>query len=265
MKISILASGSTGNTSLIETGQHKILMDAGLSGKKIEHLLNQVGTTMKEIDLAFLSHDHTDHSGGLGVLMRRYEHLNAYANSGTWNFLQSTNKIGKLPAEQMNLIEPGQTLTLGDLDVTAFATSHDAAQPQYYVFTSAGKSAAFLTDTGYVSQQVKAVIQGCDAYMMEFNYDPQLLRDGPYSWMLKQRILSDVGHLSNEQAAQVLVDVVSRNTKQIFLTHRSQSNNTKQLALQTAQDVFSAEDANLDADVKIWSTDPDQPTPMVEI
>ena len=180
MQVSVLASGSTGNTSLIETGQHKILMDAGLSGKKIKTLLSEVGVDIKDIDMVFLSHDHSDHSKGLGVLMRRYPQIAAFANSGTWEYLTETQKIGQIPVEQINIIEPGQTKTFGDLDVTAFATSHDAAQPQYYVFTSGGKRIAFLTDTGYVSRKVKSVIEDADAYLMEFNYDDMMLRNCPY-------------------------------------------------------------------------------------
>ena len=189
MQVSVLASGSTGNTSLIETGQHKILMDAGLSGKKIKMLLSEV----------------------------------------------------------------------------AFATSHDAAQPQYYVFTSGGKRMAFLTDTGYVSRKVKSVIADADAYLMEFNYDDMMLRNGPYSWGLKQRILSDVGHLSNDDAGQALLDVVTSKTEHIFLAHRSQHNNTAKLAYNAAKKIMVDGDANLPSDVKIVLTDPVQPTNLVQI
>lgn len=265
MQVSVLASGSTGNVSLIMTGQHKILMDAGLSGKKIKNLLAKVHVNINEIDMAFLSHDHSDHSKGLGVLMRRYPQINAFANSGTWQYLLDTNKIGKLPVQQMNTINPGQTETFGDLDVTAFATSHDAAQPQYYVFSSDGKRIAFLTDTGYVSQNVEGVIKDADAYMMEFNYDTQMLRDGPYSWPLKRRILSDVGHLSNDEAGQALLDVVTPKTKHIFLAHRSQHNNTEHLAHETAEEMLVDGDANLDSDVKIINTEPDLPTALYNI
>ena len=265
MQVSILASGSTGNTSLITTGQHKILMDAGLSGKKIKNLLADVGVDINEIDLAFLSHDHSDHSSGLGVLMRRYPKIDAFANTGTWDYLIDTNKIGKLPVEQINTIEPGQTKTLGDLTVTAFATSHDAAEPQYYVFESGGKRVAFLTDTGYVSENVEGEIKDADAYMMEFNYDTMMLREGPYSWSLKQRILSDVGHLSNEEACQALVDVVTPKTKHIFLAHRSQHNNTEYLAHDTAKEMLVDGDANLSSDVQIIVTFADQPTELVKI
>lgn len=240
-------------------------MDAGLSGKKTKELLAEVGVDIKEIDMVFLSHDHSDHSAGLGVLMRRYPQIDAFANTGTWQYLLDTNKIGKVPVQQMNTIEPGQTRTFGDLDVTAFATSHDAAEPQYYVFTSGGKSVAFLTDTGYVSEKVEKTIEDADAYMMEFNYDNMMLRDGPYSWPLKQRILSDVGHLSNDEAGQALVDVVTPKTKHIFLAHRSQHNNTEYLAHETAKEMLLEGDANIDEKLKIIDTSPSQPTALTEI
>lgn len=265
MKVSVLSSGSAGNSTLIETPQHKILMDAGLSGKKTKDLLAQVGVDIKDIDMVFISHDHTDHSGGLGVLMRRYPKISAYANSGTWNYLIESNKIGKLPVEQINTFESGITKTFGDLDVTSFATSHDAAQPQYYVFTSGGKRFACLTDTGYVSSTVKGEIKDADGYLMEFNYDDMMLRNGPYSWSLKQRIMSDVGHLSNDQASDTLLDVVSPKTKHIFLAHRSQHNNTQYLAHETAEDLLVAGDANLPADVKIIDTNPMQAGSLTKI
>lgn len=265
VQVSILASGSTGNTSLIMTKKHKILMDAGLSGKKTKELLAKVGVDISQIDMVFLSHDHSDHSGGLGVLMRRYPQINAFANSGTWDYLLETGKIGKLPAQQINVIEPDQTQIFDDLEVTAFATSHDAAQPQYYVFGNEGKRMVFLTDTGYVSEKVAKTIEDADAYMMEFNYDTMMLREGPYSWALKQRILSDLGHLSNEQAGQALVDIVTKRTKQIFLSHLSRHNNTEYLAKDTAWEMLEHGDADVSSDLNITMTEPDDPTDLTEI
>lgn len=265
LRISILSSGSAGNTTLIESEHHKVLLDAGLSGKKIANLLAQRGVDIKDIDMVFLSHDHTDHSGGLGVLMRRYSQLNAYSNEGTWKYLQESNKIGKIPKEQINIFAPETTKIFDDLEVHSFATSHDAAEPQYYVFCSGGKRFACLTDTGYVSSSVKMQIEAADAYLMEFNYDDMMLRNGPYSWSLKQRILSDVGHLSNEQAVEVLGDVVSRETKYIFLAHISQHNNDQLLVKKSALQLFEQRDADVDSDVQFMTTAPMKPSKFIEL
>lgn len=265
MKFAVLSSGSAGNYSLLMTGQHKILMDAGLSGKKTKELLAKVGVDIMDIDMVFLSHDHTDHSGGMGVLMRRYPNLAAFSNTGTWRYLMDTSKIGKLPEEQINVIEPGQTKTFGDLDVTAFATSHDAAQPQYYVFTSGGKRMAFLTDTGYVSEKTEDVIRDADAYLLEFNYDSLMLRDGPYPWSLKQRVASDVGHLSNDQAGQALADVITSRTKHVFLAHRSQQNNIDFLARDTAEKILQERDADVSSDLQLIDTEPVHPTRVFDL
>ncbi|MBD5429394.1 MBL fold metallo-hydrolase [Lactobacillus sp.] len=265
MKVSVLASGSSGNITLIQTPQHNVLMDAGISGKKTKTLLSNVGVDIKDIDMVFLSHDHTDHSGGLGVLMRRYSQINAFANAGTWQYLIDSNKIGQLPIDQINTFESGKTKIFGDLEVTSFATSHDAAEPQYYVFASGGKRFACLTDTGYVSNNVKSQIEAADGYLIEFNYDDMMLRRGPYSWSLKQRIMSDVGHLSNEQAGETLLDVVKSNTKNIFLAHRSQHNNTQYKAHEAAWDILVNGDAELPGDVQIHDTAPSKPTDLVEI
>lgn len=265
MQVSVLSSGSQGNCTLIQTKDHNVLMDAGLSGKKIKDLLAQVKVDIKDIDMMFLSHDHTDHSGGMGVLMRRYPQINAFSNSGTWQYLLDTNKIGKLPVEQMNTINPGQTKTFGDLDVTAFATSHDAADPQYYVFTSGGKRFACLTDTGYVSQKMEDVIKDADAYLLEFNYDDMMLRNGPYSWGLKHRVLSDVGHLSNEQASEVLADVISSKTKHVFMAHRSQHNNEQALAYRKAWEILGERDADVSDELELIDTEPFSPTNVIKI
>lgn len=265
MKVSVLASGSTGNTTLIETDEHKILMDAGISGKKTKASLAELGIDIRDIDMIFLSHDHIDHSGGLGVLMRRYPKINAFANTGTWKYLIDSNKIGKIPVEQINTFESGNTKKFGDLEVTSFATSHDAAEPQYYVFSSNNKRFACLTDTGYVSNKVKDTIEAADGYLMEFNYDNMMLRNGPYSWDLKRRIMSDVGHLSNEQAADTLLDIVAHNTERIFLAHRSEHNNTENLAHETAWKLLVKGDADLPNDVKITDTKANKPSKLIEI
>lgn len=252
MKISVLASGSTGNVTYIETPQHKMLVDAGLSGKKIEALMNSIGRDLSDVDALFLTHEHTDHIKGAGVLARRYN-LDLYANQGTWNAI--TPKIGPIPEAQKNIFEVGKTKSFGDLDAESFAVSHDAAEPQFYEFHHNGKSFVILTDTGYVSERVEGQIENADAYLFEVNHDVEMLRMGSYPWPLKQRILSDHGHLSNEAGANALMDVMGYNTKKIFLGHLSLHNNMKELAHLTVASMMKNKDLGVGHDFQLLDTD----------
>ncbi|MDR3191303.1 MAG: MBL fold metallo-hydrolase [Lactobacillaceae bacterium] len=261
-KISILASGSSGNTTYIETPDHKILIDAGLSGKKITELMQQIGRDMTDVDSLFVTHEHSDHIQGVGVLARKFG-LDVYANAKTWEAMST--KIGDIKHEQRHLFEAGETLLLGDLDIESFAVSHDAADPQFYAMHHANKTVALLTDTGYVTDQVSGIITNADAILMEANHDQAMLRYGSYSWPLKQRILGDEGHLSNEDGALTLVDVIGNRTKQIYLGHLSQENNQKPLAHLTVASILEEHDLGVDHDFTLFDTDPDQPTQLHEI
>ena len=128
MKIRVLASGSSGNVTYVETEKHKVLIDAGLSGKKIEMLMNSIGRTLKDVDSLFVTHEHTDHCQGVGVLARRYG-MNVYANEGTWDAM--SKKVGKIPLDQKPVFKCGSVLSLDDLDIESFGVSHDASEPQF--------------------------------------------------------------------------------------------------------------------------------------
>ena len=149
-KYSILASGSTGNSFYLETPKKKILVDAGLSGKKIESLLSEIDRDIHDIDALLITHEHSDHIKGIGVLARKYG-IDLYANEDTWSELDSKNALGKIPVEQKHLFEMGKTMTFGDIDIESFGVSHDAIAPQFYRFMKDNKSFVMLTDTGYVS------------------------------------------------------------------------------------------------------------------
>ncbi|GAK48520.1 metallo-hydrolase [Secundilactobacillus oryzae JCM 18671] len=263
LKVSILASGSTGNVTYIETGQHKVLVDAGLSGKKIEALMASIGKSMSDVDALFVTHEHSDHRKAVGILARRYPQLNVYANKGTWDAMGT--KIGEVATEQKNLFAPDTTLSLGDLDVESFSVSHDAAEPQFYSFHHAGKSFVILTDTGYVSEHVEGTIKDADAYLMECNHDLEMLRQGSYSWPLKQRILGERGHLSNEDGAETMMDVLGNHTKRIFLGHLSQENNIKSLAHLTVTSMMTNHDYGVGHDFQLLDTDPDKASDLYAI
>jgi phosphoribosyl 1,2-cyclic phosphodiesterase len=262
-RVSPLASSSTGNVTYIETPQHKVLVDAGLSGKKVELLMESIGRTLKEVDSLFVTHEHSDHIRGVGVLARRYPQMNIYTNAQTWQAMLP--KIGKVPAAQRQLFPMGTTLSLGDLDVTSFGVSHDAIAPQFYEFHHSGESFVIVTDTGYVSERVEGVIKDATCYLFEANHDTEMLREGMYPWPLKQRIMSDLGHLSNVDGAHALMDVVGNDTKHIFLGHLSQENNMKSLAHMTVAETMAAHDLGVDHDFYLHDTDPLVAVPLLTL
>lgn len=252
---SILASGSKGNSTYIETAHHRILIDAGLSGKQIEARMAEINRSMADVEAIFVTHEHSDHSHGVGVLARRYG-LDVYANKGTWAAME--NKIGKLSLDQKHLIAPGTVKDFGDLQVESFPVSHDAAEPQFYQVHHDNQAFCILTDTGYVSERVAGTIRDADAYLMECNHDTEMLINGTkYSWPLKQRILSDEGHLSNEDGAEALMDVIGRHTKEVMIGHRSHENNTRSLAHLTVASLLEQHDFGVDHDFRLDDAEQD--------
>ena len=262
MKISVLASGSTGNVTYIETPQHKVLLDAGLSGKKIANLMSSIGRDINDVDSLLVTHEHSDHRQSVGVLARKYD-LNVYANEGTWDAMNG--KIGKMPADKMNIFPPDTVKSFGDLDIESFSVSHDAAEPQFYVFHHNNKSFVVLTDTGYVSDRMEGVIKDAEGYLLECNHDIEMLRNGDYSWPLKQRIMSDRGHLSNVDGANTMMDIIGHRTKKIFLGHRSQHNNMKSLAHLTVSSMLTEHDFGVDNDFQLYDTEAESASPLMII
>lgn len=262
LRYSILASGSTGNVTYLETAHHRILIDAGLSGKRIENLMAKINRSLKDVEAIFVTHEHSDHSHGVGVLARRYG-MDVYANQGTWDAM--ADRIGKIPVEQKHLIAPNSVKDLGDMQVESFAVSHDAAEPQFYQVHHDNKTFCILTDTGYVSDRVEGTIKDADAYLMECNHDTEMLRMGPYSWPLKQRILGDEGHLSNEEGADALMDVIGPRTKEIFLGHRSQHNNMRSLAHLTVASLMEQHDFGVDHDFQLHDAEPATPSKLLTL
>ena len=263
-KYSILASGSTGNSFYLETPKQKILVDAGLSGKKIEGLLDEIDRKMSDIDALLITHEHSDHIKGIGVLARKYG-LQLYANEKTWQELDDKAMLGKIAPEQKHIFEMGKTLTFGDLDIESFGVSHDAIAPQFYRFMKDDKSFVMLTDTGYVSDRMRGTIENADAYLMESNHDIEILRMGQYPWKTKQRILSDRGHLSNEDGAAAAYNVLGNKTKKIFLGHLSLNNNIKELAHMTMNGYLSQHDVDTEREVKILDTSHEHASGLLDI
>ncbi|HEL1639433.1 TPA: MBL fold metallo-hydrolase [Streptococcus suis] len=259
---SILASGSSGNCFYLETPKKKILVDAGLSGKKITSLLAEIDRKPEDIDAILVTHEHSDHIHGIGVLARKYG-MDIYANELTWQAMDS--KLGKIDVAQKHIFELGATKTFGDLDIESFGVSHDAASPQFYRFMKDDKSFVMLTDTGYVSDRMAGIVANADAYLIESNHDVEILRAGSYSWNLKQRILSDKGHLCNEDGADAMIRSLGNRTKKIYLGHLSKENNIKELAHMTMVNQLAQADLAVGTDFQVYDTSPDSATQLTRI
>lgn len=259
---SILASGSSGNCFYLETDQKKILVDAGLSGKKIISLLSEIDRSPEDIDAILVTHEHRDHIHGIGVLARKYG-MDIYANQLTWQAMEG--KLGEIDTSQKHIFELGAMKTLGDLDIESFGVSHDAICPQFYRFMKDGKSFVMLTDTGYVSDRMVGIVSNADAYLIEANHDIEILRSGSYSWSLKQRILSDKGHLCNEDGADAMIRSLGNRTKKIYLGHLSKENNIKELAHMTMVHQLAQADLGVGTDFQVYDTSPDTATTLTKI
>lgn len=259
LQYSILASSSSGNCLYIESDQHSLLLDAGLSGRKIEELMAQIDRDMIQVDAILLSHEHSDHIQGAGVLSRRYD-IPLYANEKTWKAMES--KLGNIPLEKKMVIDPESQMTIGNIDVLSYQVSHDAVDAQFYAFEKDKKQLVTVTDTGYVSDRLIGLLGNASAYLMESNHEIELLRYGSYPWSLKQRILSDEGHLSNEDAGLALADLIGNQTKEVYLGHLSDENNTPEIALNTVTDVLRFNDLAVNEDFSLQVALPETPTEL---
>lgn len=262
LRFSVLASGSTGNAFYIESGEEKILVDAGLSGKKLEQLMDKAGLNPEELSRILVTHEHSDHIKGLGIMARRYN-LPIHANEKTWQAMEP--QLGKLSLDQKFHFDMGTVQTFGQLDIESFAVSHDAADPMFYTFHHNGKKVALVTDLGYVSERIKKTVEDADAYIFESNHDVSMLRMGRYPWNVKRRILGDSGHVSNEDCALALTDILTDRTKRIYLAHLSLDNNMKDLARMSVKNILDERGFEIGSKLELLDTDPYEPTPLFEV
>ncbi|AQX53031.1 MBL fold metallo-hydrolase [Priestia flexa] len=262
LHFSVLASGSTGNAIFVSDGDQSLLVDAGLSGKKMESLFQEIDRDIHNLSGILVTHEHSDHIKGLGVLARKYK-LPIYANAKTWRAMDGL--IGRVSTDQQFHFEIGENKTFGSIDVESFGVSHDAAEPMFYVFHQGDKKLTLITDTGYVSDRMKGIIKNSQAFVFESNHDVEMLRMGRYPWSVKRRILSDVGHVSNEDAALAMADVIGDQTERIYLAHLSLDNNMKEIARMSVSQVLAEKDIDVKEQIKLYDTDPNRPTSIVYV
>lgn len=259
MRFSVLASGSTGNAMYVETASQRLLIDAGLTGKKLDELFQKIDRNPKDIDALLVTHEHSDHIKGVGVFARKHQ-VPIYANAKTWKAMEK--QLGQLSLDQKFEFGLETVKQFGDIEVESFGVSHDAAEPMFFVFRHEGKKLVLATDMGYVSERIKKTVAGADTYVFESNHDMNMLRVGRYPWNVKRRILSDLGHVSNEDAAMALTDVVEDKQASIYLAHLSLDNNMKELAHMTVKQVLEQEGHKVGETLRLYDTDPYQPTPL---
>lgn len=240
LAICSLASGSSGNCYLIKSNKAAILADAGISGRQISLRLGALGLCPDSINAAVITHEHSDHIKGLSVLSKS-EGVKIFLSEGT------KAAIGELhPGENVSTFSTGESFEVEDIRVNTFHLSHDAADPTGYSFESGGKKISIVTDTGIVTEEIFNAVKDSDILVLESNHDVSMLRIGPYPWFLKQRILSDKGHLSNDAAAEVLMRIAAEEKgaikqRQILLAHLSKENNFPEMALATVNNILEAE------------------------
>lgn len=226
-----IASGSSGNCIFAGTSDTGILIDAGISGKRVEQGLNGIGRTRKELNGILVTHEHSDHIKGLGVLARKH-HVPIYATPGTIREIKKSG-LGKIDEELYQEIHTDEAFSIGDLTIQAFDISHDAAEPVAYRITDGKKTVGVATDLGVYTEYTIEHLKGLDAVLLEANHDVNMLQVGSYPYYLKQRILGNRGHLSNENAGRLLCEILNDKLQAVFLGHLSRENNYEALAYET--------------------------------
>ena len=234
MRFCAFASGSSGNCTYAGSDSTHILVDAGISGKRIDAALNMAGLSGRDINGILITHEHSDHICGLGVLSRKYG-IPIYATEKTIVAIKRDRSVGAIDHELFNIVSADNRFMIGDLTINPMKISHDAADPVGYRIFYGKKKVAICTDLGKYDEYTVDCLKGLDAVLLEANHDVKMLQLGPYPYPLKQRILSDRGHLSNENSGQLLSRILHDNMKHIFLGHLSKENNLPELAYEAVR------------------------------
>lgn len=250
MKIIVLASGSSGNCTFIETKKNKIIVDAGLSYKRINEILISKEKSITDIDTILITHEHIDHISGLAVLLRKTA-VDLYMSDGTYKAIMSTNK-NDLKSELEECMEKGKLHTFKKtkpfyekfflptgIEIEPIPLFHDAIEPTGYNISEEETRITLITDTGYVHNSLFPIIANSNAYLLEFNHDPEILMNSERPYSLKMRILSDHGHLSNEDAFVTLAYIMGEKTKKVFFSHISEECNLTEIIKLTKKKVFA--------------------------
>lgn len=241
MRFASLGSGSRGNGTLLESEHTCLLVDCGFTLRETERRMARLGRSLDDLDGILVTHEHSDHIKGVVPLARKYG-LPVYASHGTAQY------EGMSRLAQLHEVNTHGTFQVGDIEISAVAVPHDAREPCQYVFAHRNRRLGLLTDLGSITPFVVDQYRQCDALVLEFNHDSNLLASGPYPPSLKRRVGGDWGHLNNVQAAQLLQAVEHQRLQHIVMAHISEKNNTVELAEEALRQVIASSDAAISAD-----------------
>lgn len=249
IKMCSLRSSSKGNATIVYSETTKILVDCGISGKTLCDAMCQAGLNPDELDAMVITHEHSDHTKGVGVVARKYN-IPVFATTGTW--LAMENALGEIPEGCRRIFDNDIPFMIGDITVNAFDIPHDAAQPVGYTFEKDGFKAAVATDIGVMTEALFEKLKGSHTILLESNYDLFMLEAGTYPYELKCRIKGDKGHLCNEDAALTARDLAKSGTKKIILGHISPENNYPDLAYETTKLCLESNGITLGRDAELY-------------
>jgi len=234
MRLCSIASGSSGNCIYVGDDTTHLLVDAGISKKRIEAGLSSLNVKGEEISGILITHEHVDHIQGLGVFSRKYE-VPIYGTKGTIEGIRKCNNLGKMPDGLLHEITTDNDFIIGDITIRPFRISHDANEPSGYRMNNAEKSVAVATDLGMYDEYIVSNLKNLNAIVLEANHDIHMLEVGPYPYPLKRRVMGDKGHLSNELSGRLLCDILHENLEYVVLGHLSKENNYEELAFETVK------------------------------
>ena len=252
MKLHVLASGSTGNATCIQFGKTNILVDAGISAKRVKTGLDAIGVAVEDVSAIFVTHEHTDHISGLAMLTKKYQ-LPVYAKRATLAAMACRTFLQPSCCHELP-----NSLDIGDLRIEPFSISHDAADPVGFNFFSGQTKCSYATDIGFVSDSVKKRLENSDVMVFEANHDVDMLQTGAYPWYLKKRILGIQGHLSNADCGSTLARLAKKQHTDVFLAHISKENNHPEVAKATVSGILQESGYELGRDISLHMTYPDR-------